>query len=231
MEGVEVSEDTLTGWIWCENIGWVSLHCENTASCETVEYGVEQEGGGPLSGFAFSENAGWINFNPETAGVSIDPDTGEFGGYAWGENIGWVSFSCEDSSTCGNVDYGVKTDWTCPESSSTQTTSSLYLSWLWPDTELSWTPLPDATWYDVIMGDLVDLRATGGDFSSATQLCLDNNNMDLTALHSDLPPPHGGYWFLVRGCNCAGPGSFDTGEAGQWAPRDTGIVNSTLACP
>ncbi len=91
--GVEVQDSELTGYIWAENIGWISLSCENTDYCETVEYGVENDGAGNLSGYAWAENAGWINFAPTGAGVTIDPATGEFSGYAWGENIGWINFA------------------------------------------------------------------------------------------------------------------------------------------
>ena len=33
--------------------------------------------------------------------------TDNVSGWAWGSNIGWISFNCTDTSTCGNVDYGV----------------------------------------------------------------------------------------------------------------------------
>jgi hypothetical protein len=99
-EGVQVAGDKITGWIWAENIGWVSLSCENTESCSAVDYGVENDGTGNLSGFAWSENAGWISFSCESTGccreinygVQIDFTTGKFGGSAWGENLGWLSF-------------------------------------------------------------------------------------------------------------------------------------------
>jgi hypothetical protein len=112
--GVQVNDTTLTGYIWAENIGWVSLSCENTASCATVNYGVANDGSGNLSGYGWSENVGWISFSCENTGscgtvsygVIIDPTTGEFSGQAWGENIGWVIFR----STIPPA-YGVTTSW------------------------------------------------------------------------------------------------------------------------
>lgn len=53
----------LSGFSWSENAGWISFSCENTTSCESVDYG-----------------------------VTIDATTGEFSGNAWGENIGWITF-------------------------------------------------------------------------------------------------------------------------------------------
>ena len=112
--GVEVEDTRLTGYIWTENVGWVSLSCENTNSCSSIAYGVINDGSGILAGYGWSENAGWISFSCENAngcdsanyGVTIDPSTGEFAGYAWGENIGWISFR-----STGPVTYGVTTSW------------------------------------------------------------------------------------------------------------------------
>jgi len=95
--GVQVSGDKVTGFVWGENIGWISLSCENTASCERVEFRVINDGAGNLSGFAWGENVGWINFRPRVPGdgtqygVRIGGD-GRFDGWAWGENIGWIRF-------------------------------------------------------------------------------------------------------------------------------------------
>ena len=112
--GVEVADSKLTGYIWAENIGWISLSCENTSSCGTVDYGVTNDGSGNLSGYAWGENVGWINFSCENTGscstvdfgVIIDPFTGEFSGQAWGENIGWTTFR-----STGSVPFGVTTSW------------------------------------------------------------------------------------------------------------------------
>jgi len=112
--GVEVEVSKLTGYIWAENVGWVSLSCENTSSCDTVYFGVTNDGSGSLSGYGWGENVGWISFSCENTGgcgtvdhgVTIDPFTGEFGGHAWGENVGWIAFS-----STGAVPFGVVTAW------------------------------------------------------------------------------------------------------------------------
>ena len=62
-QGVEVGDFALTGYMWAENTGWVSLSCENTASCGTVYYGVANDGYGNLSGYAWAENLGWLSFS------------------------------------------------------------------------------------------------------------------------------------------------------------------------
>jgi len=103
--GAQVSSSKITGFIWAENIGWLSLSCENTGSCGTVDYGVVNDGVGNLSGYAWGENIGWINFDPQVSGdpnnygVKIDSD-GNFSGWAWGENIGWINFNSADLFGC-----------------------------------------------------------------------------------------------------------------------------------
>ena len=56
----------VSGYAWSENAGWISFSCQNTSSCQTVDYGVK-----------------------------IDPATGAFSGMAWGENVGWISFDSQ----------------------------------------------------------------------------------------------------------------------------------------
>lgn len=116
--GARIWETRAEGWIWAENIGWISLSCTNTASCSTVNYGVTNDGAGELGGFAWSENAGWVSFACENTmscafidyGVVVDPATGELSGFAWAENLGWISFSCVNTGSCTTVDYRVTTE-------------------------------------------------------------------------------------------------------------------------
>jgi hypothetical protein len=59
--GMDVGDFDVIGYLWGENIGWISLSCENTAGCETVDYGVENDGCGGLKGYAWGENVGCDN--------------------------------------------------------------------------------------------------------------------------------------------------------------------------
>ena len=99
------------------------------------------------------------------------------------------------------------------------------------NTLLSWPPVPAATNYDVIRGDLVALSSTTGDFSQSTDLCLANDSPASTAIDGAIPAEGEGFWYLVRPANCAGPGSFDGRDGGQVAPRDPGIDASASSCP
>jgi hypothetical protein len=115
--GMHISSGPVSGWLWSESLGWISLSCVNTGSCPQVPYGVTNDGAVHLSGFAWSENAGWVVFSCATTascttvqyGVVADPQTGVLTGFAWSENVGWVSFSCATTGSCGTVPYGVET--------------------------------------------------------------------------------------------------------------------------
>jgi len=101
---------------------WISLNCNFTDSCSSVNYKVSSDADGNLSGWAWSENYGWISFastTPITYGVKVATTTtanyqaGEFDGYAWSENIGWISFNCKtggnnQTNICTTSNYRVQ---------------------------------------------------------------------------------------------------------------------------
>jgi hypothetical protein len=227
--GVQVSDSGLTGWMWSENAGWISLSCTNT-SCATVVYGVTNDGCGVLAGYAWSENAGWINFAPSTCagdstcGVRINPATGIFSGRAWSENAGWITFS----STSPNP-YRVATGWrrAAPVGAPGLTVATSGVS----DVLLSWTAVSGATSYDIVRGGLSALRSSNGNFQTATQACVADNTPGPSFTASGTPGAGDGYWFLVRGGNCGGAGTYDSAAASQVGSRDAGIAASGNDCP
>ncbi len=221
--GVEVADFELTGFMWGENVGWVSLSCKNTSSCGTVDYGVLNDGAGALSGYAWGENLGWIHFAPATAGVFVDPETGEFSGRAWSENAGWITFASSG--------FAMKSAWACgPEIQPPSGSPELLLTRDGDSAELSWAGPGNATGYDVVTGGLGALRASAS-FTVATDACLADNTSEQSASFAPVPVPGDGAWFLVRGLNCKGAGSYDSGGAAQTGPRDASIAASGAACP
>jgi hypothetical protein len=231
--GMDVGNFALTGWMWGENAGWLSLSCSNTASCGTAQYGVTNDGYGKLSGFAWAENVGWVNFAPTTCqpdptcGVGVDPATGYFFGRAWGENVGWVTFA-----SAAPIDSTVRTSWCGSVLAPPGMAFSLTAKKVAGELQLNWSALAGSEWYDVVAGNLNALRSSGGNFTTATTGCSAGK---LGATSHDVvgpPPPAGsGIWFLVRGANCRGPGSYDTGSPKQIGLRDAEIAASGLACP
>jgi len=227
--GIQVGDSELSGWMWGENTGWISLSCKNRLSCATTDYGVLNDGNGVLSGHAWAENVGWINFAPSTSGVTIDPATGEFNGYAWGENVGWISFNCLNTATCGDVDYKMMSGWVCsplpPTPSGSPDVEVDEHGSEWDSNVLSWNLLPGATGTDIVYGGLNCLHGSAGDFSSCTTGCLDNNRTTTSLLHTASPVSGDGFWYVVRGQNCGGGGTYGG------ALRDAGINASGNDCP
>lgn len=103
---VEVLSDKVTGYAYGSNIGWISLNCLNTNTCNSINYGVINDGNGNLSGYAWGENIGWIDFS----GISIN-ESGEFTGYAYSSNAGYVSFNCANTNTCSDINFKLTTTW------------------------------------------------------------------------------------------------------------------------
>jgi len=94
---------------------------------------------------------------------------------------------------------------------------------------LWWGEVGGAAGYDVVRGSLLDLRATGGDFSdpAATEACVGDDQAATFVEGPPDPAPGAGLWFLVR----AAAGTYDTGEASQSGSRDAGIAASGSGCP
>ncbi len=98
-------------------------------------------------------------------------------------------------------------------------------------TLLSWTAVTDATWYDVVRGTLSVLRSSGGNFTSATDICLGNDQAGTSYTDATNPAVGDGLWYLVRAGNCGGNGSYDEGQPSQIGSRDAEIAASANACP
>lgn len=87
------ADDNVTGFAWSENIGWISLNCDNLElsqpRCQNSDYGVHIDASGNFSGDAWSDNIGWIDFAPsgpypENPQYSVRVDTAD------GQVTGWV---------------------------------------------------------------------------------------------------------------------------------------------
>jgi len=79
----------LTGYIYSENVGWISLSCQNNNSCNTVKYGVTADDNGFLCGYGFSQDGEWIKFDPKYGGVGTD-SVGEISGWAFTDQRQWL---------------------------------------------------------------------------------------------------------------------------------------------
>ncbi len=225
-EGVEVLDFQLTGWMWSENAGWISLSCENNGSCDDVQYGVANDGQGELSGLAWSENLGWIDFGAAGAGVLIDPTDGVFSGKAWSENSGWISFAPDSGSA-----YSMVTSWLCASPDPPMGVPELTLTVQGSNVQITWPASVNATAYDAVRSGLDSLREFEGDFSLSVDSCLGSKQAATTAEDDDPLSAGEGVWYLVRAANCANVASYDSGGPAQVASRDAGIDAAVAACP
>ncbi len=124
-QGVRVGSTSLSGFIWCENIGYINtgngpINGQTYTNASASDFGVNVDGSGGLSGMAWGENVGWINFGGAAMATPpnparVDKGAARLRGYAWGENIGWISF--DDSTTyvgvtgmCGSADFNCDGD-------------------------------------------------------------------------------------------------------------------------
>ena len=119
--GLHAAGGMVRGWLYAANVGWISAHCTNTASCDAVDYGLQLEEfpGHPdllrLVGWLWSPNAGWISahcINTSSCdavdyGLHVDLESGLIDGWAWSEALGWISMSCANTGSCSNVLYGI----------------------------------------------------------------------------------------------------------------------------
>ncbi len=95
---------------------------------------------------------------------------------------------------------------------------------------LSWPELVGADGYDVDAGDLGTLAATGSLFESVER-CLADDLPDTEVSDAEPVAPGEGWWYLVRGENCAGPGTFNSAAPGQVGERDSELRMAPGGCP
>jgi len=126
----------------------------------------------------------------------------------------------------------MKTVWNCdPPPSVPQASPSLTVAGSSGDALLTWTVLPGATGYDIVQGDLAGLGSGPGGFGSATVQCLDQGRTSNALAHVANPSLGNGFWYVVRGANCGGRGTYDSAQPAQAAPRDLEITSSGNDCP
>lgn len=131
------AHNELFGWAWNEHAGWISMNFQNCVDFNAgtepdpcalggVDYHVEADDRGFLTGYAWSSAVGWICFGTTCAGSGGNTPTGawiaridavsqQVSGWAkvltLGES-GWIALSCENTASAGCASY--RTTWTPP---------------------------------------------------------------------------------------------------------------------
>jgi len=89
---------------------------------------------------------------------------------------------------------------------------------------LVWYVNPEASGYDLVRGSVLDLLASRGDFSVASEACLLDDSMMSGVDDPQLPGSGDGYWYLVRAIQQGAPRTYDSGSASQAGTRDPEIA-------
>ncbi len=95
---------------------------------------------------------------------------------------------------------------------------------------VSWSAVPGAASYDVVRGHLTS-PGLNPFTSTGTDACLAAATASTSVLFAANPPVGTAWWFVARSRNCGGPGTYNSGGAGQLGSRDAGISASGAACP
>jgi hypothetical protein len=98
--------------------------------------------------------------------------------------------------------------------------------------QLSWTAVSGATGYDVVKGDLGNLRGSAGNYTTSTASCVVNRVGVTAAQDLEIPAAGEAIWYLIRAVNaCTGHGTYDEGVLSQEGSRDAKIDAAPAACP
>jgi hypothetical protein len=96
---------------------------------------------------------------------------------------------------------------------------------------MNWAAVAGADRDDTVRGLMSSLRASAGDFTVATDLCVANDRTSPDASDDASTTPGDGFWYLVRAVNCTAAGSYDEAPGSQVGSRDAEIAASAAACP
>jgi hypothetical protein len=98
---------------------------------------------------------------------------------------------------------------------------------------LSWAAVPGASAYDIVSGDLTELRSAKSYQFLSQAFCVGDDLPGPTFTSSSNPSPGNGIWWVMRPLNCAGDGTYNSESPGQAVDRNTQILQSIPAygCP
>jgi hypothetical protein len=99
-------------------------------------------------------------------------------------------------------------------------------------TTMSWNAVPNAIQYDIVSGDLGELRAAGGHYQFLSHAQCSGNDISGTSMTLPGNPTAGNAQFWVmRAVGCTGLGSYDEGVPSQVSARNAEITAAPYSCP
>jgi len=95
---------------------------------------------------------------------------------------------------------------------------------------ITWSAGAGAQSYDVVRGRITSPGVSPFGAATTDACVVPATSATNVAFTAD-PPPGEAWWFLARGRNCGGAGTWDSGASSQAGPRDAGIDAAPLTCP
>ena len=116
--GAVIGQAFCSGTMYSANCGWIALGDGTPVNgiayqnSSAIDFGVNHDGLGNLTGYAYGANIGWITFEQTYGQPQVDLVTGDLSGYAYGANVGWIrldglktlSLAAPDSDADGMAD-------------------------------------------------------------------------------------------------------------------------------
>jgi len=134
----------ITGYLWSDTIGWISLNCSNHGTCGTSDYKLSVDAYGAVSGYAWSENIGWVTAESASlAGCPTAPCTARFES---SELTGWLKAVSGGSAESGGWDGFISLSGTSPAYGISNSGGTLS-GYAWGDTVVGWLQSYAATTY------------------------------------------------------------------------------------
>lgn len=206
----------ITGWLWSDNIGWVSMNCSNTSSCGTVNYSVSIAADGTLSGYAWSDNIGWIKFGGLSSFPTGSGTVAQNAAMSGTSLRGWAR-ACAGTSTGDCASMTSRTDgwdgWIALSGTNFGPTLSggSFSGYSWGDENVGWLSWNSA--YHVAQTVYLPCAATQG------YQCVGGNSEHLAAdcsVTTDVCLSHGAGWFCASDNHlCTAPAPPTGGASGS----------------
>lgn len=125
----------ITGYLWSDTIGWISLNCSNHGTCGTSNYKLSVDAYGAVSGYAWSENIGWVT--AESASLTGCPTAPCTARFESGSLAGWLKAVSGGSAESGGWDGFISLSGTSPAYGISNSGGSLS-GYAWGSTVVGW---------------------------------------------------------------------------------------------
>ena len=134
----------ITGYLWSDTTGWVSLNCSNEGTCATSNYGLAIDASGVLSGYAWSDNVGWISANTsDLSGCPSGTCNARMDELAL---KGWMKVINANDAQSGGWDGFISLSGTSPSYGPTLASTTLS-GYAWGDMTMGWVSFNAGTGY------------------------------------------------------------------------------------